>query len=240
MKRRDDFTSGSCWFTLADGPSASTDGGGKCVLQPAAARFRSVVLFIAPAVLFLGFAYHPYIGNATDDAAIASAASDDTTRWGIAHLAIGVGYALMALAFIALRSHLRESGEDRWSALRTAVRRSGSCLFIPLTGMELALLAVAETGGDVRRRSGRVDALVYSAVGSRALSSAIGPACFSVAVARSPVPLAADDTDRRRRVRRLRAGTNRAPRLRANRAGPRFRAPPQGLTALQTDASLNS
>ena len=47
----------------------------------AVARSRSVVLFIAPAVLFLGFAYHPYVGNATDDAAIASAAPDDTTRW---------------------------------------------------------------------------------------------------------------------------------------------------------------
>ena len=69
---------------------------------PAVARF-AVALFVAPALLFLGFVYHPYIGNGTDDAAIASAASDDTTRWGLAHLAIGVGYALMALAFIALQ-----------------------------------------------------------------------------------------------------------------------------------------
>ena len=53
---------------------------------PAVARFRAVALFVAPAFIFLGFVYHPYIGNGTDDAAIASAASDDTTRWGLATL----------------------------------------------------------------------------------------------------------------------------------------------------------
>ena len=55
----------------------------------------------------------------------------------------------MALAFIALRSYLREAGEERWSALALPFAVVGSCLFIPLTGMELALLAAAETGGDV-------------------------------------------------------------------------------------------
>ncbi len=153
----------------------------------AVARSRSVVLFIAPAVLFLGFAYHPYIGNATDDAAIASAASDDTTRWGIAHLAIGVGYALMALAFIALRSYLRESGEDRWSAFGLPFAVLGSCLFIPLTGMEFALLAAAETGGDVVAVQEELMPWFIPLLVTGALSSAIGAACFSVAVARSPV-----------------------------------------------------
>ena len=66
-------------------------------------------------MLLVGFVYHPYVANATDEAALAEAAASDTTRWGVAHLAIGVGYALMALAFIALRSYLREAGEEHWS-----------------------------------------------------------------------------------------------------------------------------
>jgi hypothetical protein len=57
-----------------------------------------VAVVVAPAVLFAGFVYHPYVSNATDAEAIASAVIADTTRWGLAHLAIGVGYALMVLA----------------------------------------------------------------------------------------------------------------------------------------------
>lgn len=117
--------------------------------SPWIGRFRAAALFLAPALLLLGFAYHPYIANTTDDAAVAAAASDDPTRWGLAHLAIGVGYGLMALAFVALRSYLREAGVDRWSALALPFAVLGSCLFIPLMGMEFAPLAAAETGGDV-------------------------------------------------------------------------------------------
>jgi hypothetical protein len=75
------------------------------------ARFRAAVVIVAPALLLLGFAIHPYIGNATDDAEVAAAAAESTTQWGFAHLTIGVGYALMALAYVALRSFLREAGE---------------------------------------------------------------------------------------------------------------------------------
>lgn len=153
----------------------------------AVARFRAVALFVAPAVLFLGFVYHPYIGNATDDAAIASAASDDTTRWGIAHVAVGVGYALMALAFIALRSYLREAGEERWSALALPFAVLGSCLLIPLTGMEFALLAAAETGGDVEAVQGELMPWFLPLLVSGALCTGVGAAFFAAAVARSSV-----------------------------------------------------
>ena len=112
------------------------------------ARFRAAVAAFAPTVLLLGFLYHPYLANATDEAALAEAAASDTTRWGLAHLAIGVGYALMAVAFIALRSYLREAGEERWSVWALPFAVMGSALFPILTGMEFALLAAAETGGD--------------------------------------------------------------------------------------------
>jgi hypothetical protein len=47
-----------------------------------AARLRPAAVFVAPAVLFAGFVYHPYVPNATDAEAIASAVVADTTRWG--------------------------------------------------------------------------------------------------------------------------------------------------------------
>ena len=47
---------------------------------------------ITPALLLDGFVYHPYVANSTDEAAIADAASSDTTRWGPgSHLRSGVG-----------------------------------------------------------------------------------------------------------------------------------------------------
>jgi hypothetical protein len=113
------------------------------------ARLRPAAVVIAPAVLFAGFVYHPYVSSATDAEAIASAVVADTTRWGIAHLAIGVGYALMVLAFLAIRSYLREGREERWSSSALPLVAVGSALFAILPGMEFAPLAAAETGGDV-------------------------------------------------------------------------------------------
>jgi len=113
-------------------------------------RFRAAIVAVAPAVLLAAFVYHPYIAPPTVPAAIASAASSDTTRWGIAHLAIGVGYGLAVLAFLAIRSYLREAGEERWSSLALPFIVIGSTLFVILTGMEIGLLAAAEAGADVQ------------------------------------------------------------------------------------------
>ena len=55
----------------------------------------------------------------------------------------------MTLAFIALRGYLREAGKERWSVWALPFAVFGSALFPILTGMEFALLAAAETGGDV-------------------------------------------------------------------------------------------
>jgi hypothetical protein len=151
------------------------------------ARLRAAAVIVAPALLLLGFAYHPYIGNATDAAAVASAAADATTRWGLAHVAIGVGYALMALAFIALRSYLREAGEERWSGFGLPFSVFGSCLFIPLTGMEFALLAAAETGGDVEAVQEELIPWFIPILAAGALCSAVGALCFATSVVRSSI-----------------------------------------------------
>src|SRR5215203_1797111 len=111
------------------------------------ARFRAAIVAIAPAVLLVGFFYHPYISPPTDPVAIAAAADSDATRWGLAHLAISVGYGLVVVAFLAIGSYLSEAGEERWSILALPFIVMGSTLFVVLTGMEIGQMAAAETGG---------------------------------------------------------------------------------------------
>ncbi len=151
------------------------------------ARFRAAIVAFAPALLLLGFMYHPYFTNATDEEAIAAAAAADTTRWGLAHLAIGVGYALMALAFIALRSSLREKGEERWSGLAVPFAVLGSALFPILTGMELALLASVETGGDVEAVQKELFPWFVPVLVAGAICFTLGVVGFAISIARSSV-----------------------------------------------------
>jgi hypothetical protein len=134
-----------------------------------------------------GFAYHPYVSPPTDESALAAAATSDTTRWGIAHLAIAVGYALVALAFLAIRSYLREAGEERWSVLGLPLIVFGSTLFVILTGMEFALLAAAETGGDVEATQTELFPWFVPVLVTGAVSFALGAFGFALGVARSEI-----------------------------------------------------
>jgi hypothetical protein len=93
----------------------------------------------------------------------------------------------MALAFVALRSFLREAGEERWSSLGMPLAVLGSCLFIPLTGMEFALLAAAETGGNVEAVQEELMPWFIPLLAAGALWCAIGALCYAAAVARSSV-----------------------------------------------------
>ena len=98
---------------------------------------------IAPALLLDQFVYHPYVTNGTDRPRLRMRRPPTRLAGGLSHLAIGVGYALMAVAFIACRSYLREAGEERWSAWALPFAVFGSALFPILTGMEFASLAAA-------------------------------------------------------------------------------------------------
>lgn len=150
-------------------------------------RLRAAIVVIAPAVLFAGFAYHPYVTYGTDEIALAEAAAADTTRWGLSHLLIGVAYALLALAFIAVRSYLREAGEERWSAVALPLIVAGCALFPILTGMEFALLAAAETGGDVEAAQSELMPWFIPVLLIAAVSFALGALGFARAIARSKV-----------------------------------------------------
>ena len=77
---------------------------------------RAAIVATCPLLLLTALVWHPYLaGRQPNVHALAHAVASDPTRWGIVHLATGVGSALMALAFIAIRNHLHESGETRWS-----------------------------------------------------------------------------------------------------------------------------
>ncbi len=60
---------------------------------------------------------------------------------------IGFGFALLAPAFVAVGSYLRDAADQRSSFSRSLI--VFGCALLPiLTGMEFTLLAAVETGGD--------------------------------------------------------------------------------------------
>ena len=109
-------------------------------------QWRTVILVAAPAALLAALVAHPYLaGRLPNDAEVAAAVASGTTRWGLVHLATSVASGLIMLAFLAVRSYLREAGEDRLSTLGVPFVVIGSTLFAVLPGMEFAVLAAAET-----------------------------------------------------------------------------------------------
>ncbi|MGH3863623.1 hypothetical protein [Actinokineospora sp.] len=111
---------------------------------------RAGVVAIAPALLLAALSYHPYLpGRQPNIEALAAAVAAGPTRWGVAHLATGLASGVLALAFLAIRSHLRAAGENRWSAPALPLVVIGSTLYAMLPAMEFAPLAANEAGGDI-------------------------------------------------------------------------------------------
>lgn len=150
------------------------------------ARSRAAILFVAPAVLLVGWLYHPYIA-VPRESDVAEAVASDPTRWGFAHLLVGVGYGLLAVAFLALRAHLREAGDERWSARGVPLVVLGCSLTAILTGMEFAPLVAAETGGDVVAAQEELLPWFLPVVAASGLTFALGALGFAAAVANTRV-----------------------------------------------------
>jgi hypothetical protein len=151
------------------------------------ARIRAAIVAIAPAWLLFAFVYHPYIANLTDKAAVAAALTSDTARWGLLHLAVGVGSGFAVLAFLAIRSYLREAGEDRWSILGLPFIVMGSTLFAFLPAMEIAMLAAAEEGADVQAVLAALDSWWFPILLTAAATFAIGVFAFAKGIADSRI-----------------------------------------------------
>ena len=149
-------------------------------------QWRVAILIVAPVVLLAAFVTHPYLaGRLPNDAEVAAAVADGTTYWGLVHLATTVASGLIILAFLAIRSYLREAGEDRFSAPGLPFIVIGSTLFAVLPGMEFAPLAAAETGASTAEIEGMQAALAtwfVPVLVTGALAFAIGVFSFAQAL----------------------------------------------------------
>ena len=149
---------------------------------------RAAIVATFPLLLLTALVSHPYLaGRQPNVHALAHAVTSDPTRWGVVHLATGVGSALMALAFIVIRNHLHESGETRWSNRGLPLVVFGSTLYAMLPAMELAPLAAVESGGDPAAAQ---HALLYWFVPVLILSAVTfgaGMVCFALSVRASKV-----------------------------------------------------
>ena len=151
------------------------------------ARFGAAIVALAPAVMLAGLFAHPYIATLPDEAAIAEAVAADTTWWGLVHLTAGVASGLLVLAFLAIRSYLREAGEERWSVLALPFIVVGSTLFTMLPGMEFASLAAAEAGGDVQATQAVLAPWFLPILVTGAATFAVGVFAFAKGIADSRV-----------------------------------------------------
>jgi len=138
-------------------------------------RAPAIAIAVAPLVLLAAFIAHPYIGlGPPDEAAVARAAASSTFRWGIAHLMVAVASALLILAFLAIRTYLRDAGDQRWSARALPFVIVGGTLYAILPGMEFAALAAVETGGDARAAQAAVEPWFIPVILASGVASAMG------------------------------------------------------------------
>ena len=156
-------------------------------------RARASIVAVAPAVMLAGFAYHPHIGNPMDAdflANLAAAVAADPGRWVVAHYAVAVGSALMMLAYLAVRSHVRAVGQERWSGLAMPFIIFGSTLFAMLPAMEFAPLAATRAGGDAAATQGALFTWFVPTLLTGAALFFVGTLGVAVDVARSRIPSA--------------------------------------------------
>lgn len=152
------------------------------------AQLRAAIVATAPVVLLAGFVYHPQIGNFTDPgflAALSAAVAADPTRWYFSHLTIVVGSGLLMVAFLAIRSYLREAGEERWSVPALPFIVMGSTLFVMPPTFEISTLAAAEAGADVQAFQAALIPRVAPSLLTAAALFALGAIGFSMGIARS-------------------------------------------------------
>ncbi len=151
------------------------------------ARSGAAIVALAPAVMLAGLFAHPYIATLPDEAAVAEAVAADTTYWGLVHLTAAVASGLLVLAFLAIRSYLREAGEERWSILALPFIVMGSTLFAVLPGMEFAPLAATKAGADAEATQAALASWFIPIMVTGAITFAVGVFAFAKGIADSRV-----------------------------------------------------
>lgn len=151
-------------------------------------RLQATMVAVAPAALLAVLLSHPHLpGPLPNDAAVAAAVEADPDRWAVVHLATALASGLIALAFLAVRSHLRAAGEDRWTAWGVPFIVLGSTLYAVLPGMEFAPLAAVLVGADAEAAQGALAGWWVPVLFTAALTFALGALAFAVGIVRSGV-----------------------------------------------------
>ena len=148
---------------------------------------RAAVTALSPCVLLIGLVYHPHLDDIRDKGAVAGALGADTTRWGVAHLVVGLAAALVLLAFLAVDAYLRESGRSGLSAVGVPFIVIGSVLFAFLPAMEIAMLGAYGAGVDVEEVLLEMNIWFQPILLTSAAVFAVGVAFFAVAIARGRI-----------------------------------------------------
>jgi hypothetical protein len=154
---------------------------------PRSSRSTSKALAITVAagpVLLLGaLLWHPPLpGRLPDNDAVAEAVAADVTRWGLSHLAAAFAAAAVSVAFIVIRSYLRERGDGWFSAVGLALVVVGNTLYAVLPGMEFSALAAHETGTDIAAAQDALQPWFISVLVGGSVVFAAGTTLFAVAI----------------------------------------------------------
>ena len=151
------------------------------------ARSRAAIMTIAPLVMLAAFVYHPQIILLPNAHAVAHAVQADTVRWAIAHWGVGIGAALMGVAFLAIGGYLRDAGENRWSTIAVPFLVLSASVYAILPGMEFTVLAAARTGGDIVGSQEVIDAWFVPTLFISGVANATGVFYLTRAVRRAAV-----------------------------------------------------
>ena len=150
------------------------------------AKGRALLVAAGPVLLTAALLWHPPLpGRLPDSAGVAEAASAGITRWGLSHVAAALASGAVAVAFVAVRGHLRERGDGSASAVGLGLVLIGSTLFAMLPGMEFAVVAAHETGADLAETQAALESWVVPILVVGGVTFAFGTVLFAVAVARA-------------------------------------------------------
>jgi hypothetical protein len=150
-------------------------------------RTQAAVVAIAPLFLLAALAYHPFIANLTDKLSVAGAATADTSRWALAHIAVGLGAGLLLAALLAMCKFLQDAGEHRRSAAAVPFLAVGTTLFAFLPAMETAMGAASVAGADAVAVQSEIDVWFVPILIASSLTFAVGLMNLAVGVVESRV-----------------------------------------------------
>jgi hypothetical protein len=152
-------------------------------------RIRAGTIALGPLFLMAAMFYHPYIADLTDESQVAGAMSTHvrTARWGLSHLAVAAGLGLLLLAMLAVRTHLREAGEHRWSAVAVPFLVMGTIVFTFLPAMEIAMIGAFDAGTDPVALQANLSTWFVPLMVTSAVLSGVGTVLLAAGIVRSGV-----------------------------------------------------